>query len=61
LDPSGTPLLDRRTTRAESLEELLFAFAMLGDDRAVFETYAAGKCVHRRDTRRGTVPELAAA
>jgi guanine deaminase len=61
LDPAGTPLLDRRTSRAESLEELLFAFAMLGDDRAVFETYAAGKCVHRRETRRGTVPELAAA
>jgi guanine deaminase len=61
LDPAGTPLLARRTTRAESLEELLFAFAMLGDDRAVFETYAAGKCVHQRAARRAAVPELATA
>jgi guanine deaminase len=60
LDPAGTPLLARRTSRAESLEELLFAFALLGDDRAVFETYAAGNCVHRRDARRSSALELAA-
>lgn len=51
LDPQATPLLARRTARAQSLEELLFAFAMLGDDRAVYETYAAGKRVHRRGER----------
>jgi guanine deaminase len=61
LDPAGTPLLARRTTRAESLEELLFAFAMLGDDRAVFETYSAGQCVHQRGVRRHATAELAAA
>jgi guanine deaminase len=49
LDPKATPLLARRTARAESLEELLFALALLGDDRAVFETYAAGARVHCRD------------
>jgi guanine deaminase len=49
LDPQATPLLARRTARKESLEELLFAFALLGDDRAIYETYAAGKRVHRRD------------
>jgi guanine deaminase len=49
LDPQATPLLARRTACAESLQDWLFAFAMLGDDRAVFETYAAGQCVHRRD------------
>ncbi len=49
LDPKATPLLARRTVRAESLEELLFAFALLGDDRAVFETYAAGARVHSRE------------
>ncbi len=49
LDPKGTPLLERRTQRMETLEELLFAFALLGDDRAIFETYSAGTCVHRRD------------
>ncbi|RZI43773.1 guanine deaminase [Herbaspirillum sp. HC18] len=48
LDPQSTPLLARRTSRAESLEELLFALAMLGDDRAVQATYSAGKQVHAR-------------
>ncbi|WLE58421.1 guanine deaminase [Burkholderia plantarii] len=52
LDPRATPLLARRTARAASLEELLFAFAMLGDDRAVHSTWAAGRCVHRRDEAR---------
>lgn len=54
LDPKATPLLARRTARAESLEELLFAFALLGDDRAVYRTYAAGRCVHERDAARRT-------
>ena len=48
LDPEATPLLARRTGLAQSPEEWLFAFAMLGDDRAVLETYAAGKRVHQR-------------
>ena len=48
LDPQSTPLLARRTQRCDSLEELLFAFALLGDDRAVLATYAAGKRVHAR-------------
>ena len=48
LDPQATPLLARRTARTDSLEEWLFAFAMLGDDRAVMATYAAGCKVHVR-------------
>jgi guanine deaminase len=48
LDPQATPLLARRTVRTENLEELLFAFALLGDDRAVAATYSAGECVHGR-------------
>jgi guanine deaminase len=48
LDPKATPLLARRTERTESLEELLFAFALLGDDRAVAATYSAGRMVHER-------------
>jgi guanine deaminase len=48
LDPQATPLLARRTGRTESLEELLFAFALLGDDRAVSATYSAGRQVHAR-------------
>ena len=48
LDPQCTPLLARRTARSEALEELLFALALLGDDRTVFATYSAGKLLHSR-------------
>jgi guanine deaminase len=43
LDPQCTPLLARRTRRCESLEELLFALALLGDDRTVAATYSGGR------------------
>ncbi|MDP3842622.1 MAG: guanine deaminase [Oxalobacteraceae bacterium] len=49
LDPQATPLLARRTARSDSLEELLFALALLGDDRSVAATYAAGRNVHQRE------------
>jgi guanine deaminase len=49
LDPQATPLLARRTERTNNLEELLFAFALLGDDRAVEATYSAGKQMHIRE------------
>ncbi|RJF96233.1 guanine deaminase [Noviherbaspirillum saxi] len=48
LDPHATPLLARRSTRTESLEELLFALALLGDDRTVAATYSGGRLVHAR-------------
>ena len=48
LDPQATPLLARRTERCNNLEELLFALALLGDDRAVQATYAAGQLLHTR-------------
>jgi guanine deaminase len=35
LNPQATPLLARRTARAQSLDELLFALIVLGDDRVV--------------------------
>ncbi len=35
LNPQATPLLARRTAQADSLEELLFAFIVLGDERVV--------------------------
>ena len=38
LDPAATPLLARRTAAANSLEELLFALIVLGDDRVVART-----------------------
>ena len=48
LDPKATPLMARRTAQLDSLEELLFAFALLGDDRSIKATYSAGCQVHRR-------------
>ena len=50
LDPKSTPLLARRTGNCDNLEELLFALALLGDDRAVAATYACGRKVHERST-----------
>jgi guanine deaminase len=48
LDPQATPLLARRSERCDSLEERLFALALLGDDRAILATYSAGRKVHQR-------------
>ncbi|HEX9171568.1 MAG TPA: guanine deaminase [Telluria sp.] len=48
LDPQATPLLARRTAHCGNLEELLFALALLGDDRVIRATYAAGRKVHER-------------
>jgi guanine deaminase len=50
LDPAATPLLERRTQNASTLEERLFALIMLGDDRCVAETYIAGERRHARAT-----------
>lgn len=49
LDYAATPLISYRLQQARSLEEKLFALTMLGDDRAVKETFAAGVSVHQRD------------
>lgn len=38
LNPQATPLLARRTAQAHSLEELLFALIVLGDDRTIERT-----------------------
>lgn len=42
LDPQATPLLARKTSQANSLDELLFALIVLGDDRVVERTVIAG-------------------
>lgn len=47
VDPRATPLLARRTARAASIDDLLFALIVLGDDRAVSETYVAGGAAKR--------------
>jgi guanine deaminase len=43
LDPRATPLLARRTARAGSLGDLLFALIVLGDDRTVRQTWIGGR------------------
>lgn len=48
LDREATPLMARRTSHSHSLEELLFALALLGDDRTVAATYSYGRRVHVR-------------
>jgi guanine deaminase len=47
LDPGATPLLPCRSSRAESTQDLMFALAILGDDRAVAATYVAGQPAYR--------------
>lgn len=51
LDYGATPLLEYRVERCESIEEKLFVMMMLGDDRCVRETFAAGKSVYKRMDR----------
>ncbi|WP_288131081.1 guanine deaminase [Microbulbifer sp.] len=48
LDYQATPLISRRMAQASNLTEKLFALMILGDDRAVKATYAAGVCRHRK-------------
>ncbi len=47
LDSAATPLLARRT-RDASLAERLFALQILGDDRAILQTYILGHCAWDR-------------
>jgi guanine deaminase len=48
LDPAATDVLAARDDLSESVEDRLFALAVLGDDRAVAATYVAGREVFRR-------------
>jgi guanine deaminase len=41
LNPQATPLLARRTARAQTLDEWLFALIVLGDDRVIERTVVA--------------------
>jgi guanine deaminase len=43
LDPAATPLMERRMRTCRTLEEKLFAWMILGDERAIRETYVMGK------------------
>lgn len=50
LDMRSTPLIDFRMNHAGDFADQLFVQMMLGDDRAVRETWVAGRLVHRRDS-----------
>ena len=43
INPAATPLLARRTAAAQSLDELLFAMIVLGDDRLIEQTWIASQ------------------
>jgi len=43
LDPRATPIMAARDALSESLHDTLFSLTIMGDDRAVAETYVAGK------------------
>ena len=46
IDPRATPVLAARDDLSESVEDLLFALAILGDERAVRSTWVAGRKLH---------------
>jgi guanine deaminase len=48
LDAANAPMLQHRLSHAKTWVERLFAFAMLGDDRAVARTYVAGELAYKR-------------
>lgn len=48
LDPAATPLMAERHALSGDLHDVLFALMILGDDRAVTETWVAGKPVKPR-------------
>lgn len=45
LDPCATPIMRERHALSGDLHDILFALIIMGDDRAVSETYVAGRAV----------------
>ena len=56
LDSRATDVLAARDDLSETLEDRLFALAVLGDDRAVVETRVAGRALFTRSPTRRTLP-----
>lgn len=52
LDPAATPLIARRMKGAATIEEKLFVWLTLGDDRAIAATYVMGEAKWRRTDQR---------
>ena len=49
IDKASTPLLEFRMGHCKDLFEELFVLSVLGDDRAIRQTWSAGELVHDRD------------
>ena len=49
LDCASTPFIAQRMAHARDIDELLFVQMTLGDDRAIRQTWVAGRKVHDRD------------
>ncbi|WP_020408009.1 guanine deaminase [Hahella ganghwensis] len=47
LDYAATPLIKRRISKCQTLEDRLFAMMILGDDRSIAETWVAGQCLYQ--------------
>lgn len=48
LDTAATDVLAQRTDLAQSIEEVLFALIVLGDDRCTVATHVMGELVYKR-------------
>ncbi len=48
VDLESTPLMQRKQSKCKTLDEVLFSLMMLGDDRAISETYVAAKQVYKK-------------
>ncbi len=59
LDPQATPLLARRTARADRSKSCCSRSRCSATTARCYETYAAGKRVHRRDDVREHAPRVA--
>ncbi len=49
IDLASTPAIEQAAARAGDLWQALFPTIMMGDDRAIIETWVAGRCLHRRN------------
>jgi len=49
IDPDANPLISYRIEETDSLQEILFAFMVLGDERIIKETYIMGKQMQAED------------
>ena len=48
LQPEFDELTSLRLTHPHSAQDMLFALSMLGDDRAIYQTWIAGVCQYRQ-------------